>query len=95
MTTTAPSCVSAAGWWLRAANRGYAPAQLAMAKALAAGRGVAPDAGQAWVWAKLAESAGNGTQVEAAALAGRLEARLDAGALARLEAARAAWRPWP
>ena len=26
---------AAAGWWLRAANRGYAPAQLAMAKALA------------------------------------------------------------
>lgn len=85
---------TAVAWWLRAANRGYAPAQLALAKALAAGRGVTPDAGEAWVWARLAASAGNGTAVEAAALAGALGRGFSAETLAKLEAERAAWRPW-
>ncbi len=86
---------TAVGWWLRAANRGYAPAQLALAKALAAGHGVAEDKGKAWVWARLAASAGNGTAAEASALADGLAKGFDAAALARLEAERAAWRPWP
>lgn len=85
---------TAVAWWLRAANRGYGPAQLALAKALAAGRGVTRDAGEAWVWARLAASAGNGTAVEAAALADGLERGFTADTLAKLEAERAAWRPW-
>jgi len=86
---------SAAGWWLRAANRGYAPAQLALARALAEGRGVARDDGKAWVWARLAATAGTGTTAPALALAGRLERGFTPAERARLEAERAAWRPWP
>lgn len=85
----------AAGWWLRAANRGYAPAQLALAKALAAGRGVPRDPGAAWMWARLAASAGNGTAAAATALADALERGFAVGERAKLEARRAAWRPWP
>ena len=85
---------TAVAWWLRAANRGYGPAQLALAKALAAGHGVTRDAGEAWVWARLAAAAGNGTAVEAAALADGLEHGFSAEMQAKLEAERAAWRPW-
>ncbi len=85
---------AAASWWLRAANRGYAPAQLALAKALAAGRGIGRDEGRAWVWARLAMAAGDRTAVEAKALAAGLAPRLGARRLATLEAERAAWRPW-
>ncbi len=85
---------TAAAWWLRAANRGYGPAQLALAKALANGRGVARDLGEAWVWARLAASAGNGSAAEAMVLAERLGAGFGAERLAALEAERAAWRPW-
>ncbi len=92
---TARSPAIAAAWWLRAANRGYAPAQLALAKALAAGHGVPRDPGAAWVWARLAASAGNGTAAAATALADGLERGFGPGALAGLEARRAAWRPWP
>ena len=84
----------AVGWWLRAANRGYAPAQLALAKALAHGRGVAADPGQAWVWARLAAGAGDAVAVEAAGLAEGLARGMSASVLAKLEAERAAWRPW-
>ncbi len=84
----------AVGWWLRAANRGYAPAQLALAKALAHGRGVAADPGQAWVWARLAAGAGDAVAVEAAGLAAALARGMSAPVLAKLEAERAAWRPW-
>lgn len=85
---------AAASWWLRAANRGYAPAQLALAKALAAGRGIGRDDGRAWVWARLAMAAGDRTAVEAKALAARLAPGLGPRRLAELEAERAAWRPW-
>jgi TPR repeat protein len=86
---------AAVAWWYRAANRDYAPAQLAMAKALVAGKGVAPDSGQAWVWARLAAGAAGGIADEAAALAAGIGNAFDAETLVRLEAARAAWRPWP
>jgi TPR repeat protein len=87
----------AVGWWLRAANRGYAPAQLALAKALASGRGVGADPRQAWVWARLAADAGAGTgvAVEAGSLADGLARRFSAPTLAELKAERAAWRSWP
>ncbi len=84
----------AVGWWLRAANRGYAPAQLALAKALANGRGVAANPGQAWVWARLAAGAGDAVAAEAAGLAEGLARGMPAPVLAKLEAERAAWRPW-
>ncbi len=86
---------AAVGWWLRAANRGYGPAQLAMAKALANGRGVGADVGRAWIWARLAANAGTATDAEAARLAAALARGLSAADLAALEARRAAWRPWP
>lgn len=84
----------AVGWWLRAANRGYAPAQLALAKALATGRGVAANPGQAWVWARLAAGAGGAAAAEAGALADGLARGFTRGELATLDAERAAWRPW-
>jgi TPR repeat protein len=87
-----PDPAAAAGWWLRAASRGYAPAQLALAKALADGHGVAQDRGQALVWARLAADGGNG---DAHALAQALAVGFDAEQLATLEDERASWRPWP
>ena len=84
---TAVSC------WLRAANRGYAPAQLALAKAMARGEGVGVDRESAWVWARLAASdalVGN----DAARLADSVGAGFDAARLSSLEARRARWRPW-
>ncbi len=84
---------AAAAWWLRAASRGYGPAQLALAKALAAGHGVARDEGRAWLWARLAMAAGGGSAAAARALAAQLAARLGRARLAALEAERAAWQP--
>jgi|FEC22Drversion2_1045045.scaffolds.fasta_scaffold00122_47 TPR repeat protein len=45
---------AAAGWFLRAARRGYVPAQLALADAFQRGRGVRPDPGRAQVLARAA-----------------------------------------
>ena len=86
---------AAAGWWLRAANRGYAPAQLALAKALAQGRGVAADREAALVWAELAADGSTGAGPEARLFADALAQGFDAGQLTAVEEARAGWRPWP
>ncbi|TPE60582.1 sel1 repeat family protein [Sandaracinobacter neustonicus] len=48
----------AAAWYLRAARRGYAPAQLALADAFARGRGVPQDTARAHTLAKAAASQG-------------------------------------
>ena len=48
----------AAAWFLRAARRGYAPAQLALADAFARGRGVPQDTSRARTLAKAAASQG-------------------------------------
>lgn len=86
---------TAATWWLRAANRGYPPAQYALADALARGAGVAADAEGAWVWATLAATLGDpATATRARALADRLATRFDAARLAKLDRRRVAWRPW-
>ena len=86
---------SAATWWLRAANRGYPPAQLALAQAFADGAGVRRDLGTAWVWARLAAVHGDTpTAVRAAALARQLGAGMDASTRLRLDRRRLAWRPW-
>jgi TPR repeat protein len=86
---------AAAGWWLRAANRGYAPAQLALAKALAKGDGVAADRGEALVWAELAADGGGDAAAEARVLADGLAKGLGAAELADISDKRTAWRPWP
>ncbi|WP_199555480.1 tetratricopeptide repeat protein [Sandaracinobacteroides hominis] len=59
----------AAAWFLRASNRGYAPAQLALADAFAKGKGVPQDKGRARALAKAAAVQG---QPGAAQLASRL-----------------------
>jgi TPR repeat protein len=46
----------AAYWYHHAAERGYAPAQLALAQCYERGRGVAPDPVLAYMWADLAAS---------------------------------------
>ncbi len=84
---------AAAGWWLRAANRGYGPARLALAKALATGHGVATDKGRAWVWARLAMDDAAVTS-DARAMAAQLGAGMTAPELAKLEVQREQWHPW-
>ncbi len=79
--------------WLRAAQRGYAPAQLALAKVLARGDGVAADPEAAWVWARLATT-DPGVGASAGLLADRLASGISAPRLAVLEMRRARWRPW-
>jgi TPR repeat protein len=59
----------AAAWFLRAARRGYAPAQLALADAFARGSGVPQDRARARALAKAAASQG---QPGAAQLASRM-----------------------
>lgn len=59
----------AAAWYLRAARRGYAPAQLALANAFANGKGVPQDRARARVLANAAASQG---QPGAAQFAARL-----------------------
>lgn len=86
---------TAASFWFRAANRGYAPAQLALARALAAGRGVARDPGKAWVWAQLAMMHGDANvAAQAAVLAKALAAALPPDERARQQLVLDGWRPW-
>ncbi|MFN3370625.1 MAG: tetratricopeptide repeat protein [Sphingomonadaceae bacterium] len=59
----------AAGWFLRAARRGYVPAQLALANSFARGRGVRADPARARA---LAEAAAVQGQPGAATVLGRL-----------------------
>ncbi|MBA4757314.1 hypothetical protein [Sphingosinicella sp.] len=49
----------AAGWFHRAANRGYGPAQIALSDAFARGRGVSRDIGNAYFWALAATTGGD------------------------------------
>jgi hypothetical protein len=67
---------TAAGWFLRAARRGYAPAQLALAHAFETGIGVKPDPVRARA---LAEAAAGAGQPGAAILVARLDAALGQG----------------
>lgn len=86
---------TAAGYWLRAASRGYAPAQLAFARALASGAGVGRDPAAAWLWASLAARGGNIAVAHAAsALAAQLGHGFTAVQAAALAKRLAAWRPW-
>ena len=86
---------TAAGYWLRAASRGYAPAQLAFAHALADGIGVARDPGMAWMWASLAARGGDAAVArQAAALAARLRRGFTAEEAVRMARRLTEWRPW-
>jgi len=67
---------TAVAWWLRSAERGYAPAQLALARALAEGRGVNADIGEAWLWANRAARTGGDAGTQAKALAQSLAQKL-------------------
>ena len=82
---------AAAGYYSRAAHRGYAPAQLAFARALAHGQGVTVDRRAAWLWLRLAAKRGDARVVAAA--------RAEATALAEIAPAppdtTEDWRPWP
>lgn len=91
----APDPAVAAAYWLRAAHRGYPPAQIALARALAEGRGVGRDRGQAYEWALIAARRSDGSACAAAtALAARLLTSLAPGEAARLVDRAARWRPW-
>ena len=90
-----PDPATAVSYWFRAANRGYAPAQLALARALAAGTGVAPDATEAWLWASLAARGGDEPMASAArTLATELRRGMAPGDARSLDRRLAAWRPW-
>lgn len=68
---------TAAGYFLHAADRGYAPAQLALARLLAKGEGVARDEAAAYRWALLAAQRDRGAiGGDARALAAGLTQRL-------------------
>ena len=86
--------MTAAAYWLRAAERGYPPGQIALARALAAGRGIAADPGAAYGWALIAAARGEGAaHEEALALAAALRRRLPATEAARRMKIAAEWRP--
>ena len=81
-------------YWLRAAKRGYPPAQIALARAFADGRGIGRDVAQAYEWSLIAERRSDGdARTMASALAAQLAPRLSA-AEQRTRTVRAfAWRP--
>ena len=87
---------TAAAWWLRAAQRGYAPAQIAFARALADGRGVTQDPAQAWLWATRALNTAEAPVAEQArALAASLVPRFSPAERQRLRRAEHGWMLWP
>lgn len=90
-----PDHTTAAGYWYRAAQRGYAPAQLALARALAEGAGVARDRVEAFRWATIAGGHGDAlVRAQAIALARRLRAEIGRADAERAARRAKAWRPW-
>ena len=86
---------TAAIFYMRAADRGYAPAQLAFAEALASGQGIGRDGAAACLWARLAQQRGDARLAKAAAaLADRLEVTLTPGEREKLDRRLTGWRPW-
>lgn len=85
---------TAAGYFFRAAGRGYGPAQIALADAFAAGRGVAPDAGEAYFWARLAAMGRDAVaKPQGEARAAQLLPLLGPGTIERQERRVRQWRP--
>ena len=83
---------AAAAYYCRAAHRGYAPAQLAFARALRRGDGVAADPVAAWRWLRLAERRGDARTV--AAVRAEAVGLSAAGPVPPVDGV-AEWRPWP
>ncbi len=87
---------TAAAYWLRAAQRGYPPAQIALARTLADGRGMPRNRAQAYTWALIAARLGEGaTRAEASGLAASLRVGLEERDVRDRIARAADWRPWP
>ncbi len=89
-----PDPAAAASYWLRAAQRGYPPAQLALARAFGDGRGVRRDPAMGYEWALVAARQGDGDARSAAlALARALKTRIGAVEAERREHRAAQWQP--
>ena len=85
---------TAAGFWLRAAMRGYPPAALALARARAQGSGVRRNPQDAYYWALIAARRGEGaTRAAAQSLVDTLVTRLSADDRADIAAKARTWRP--
>lgn len=84
----------AAAFFLRAANRGYTPAQVALARAYLAGAGVSRSDVAALRWTAIAERMG-APPADIAPLAAALRPRVTPAEWARARARAADWRPWP
>lgn len=81
--------------YYRAAERGYAPAQLALARALAAGEGTKASSVRALRWALVVgRHSGEPVRGEAAALARELAAGMAPSAVNRIAREATRWRPW-
>lgn len=79
----------------RAAERGYPPAQLALAELLVDGRGTPASPRAALRWALVAKRLGAGpVRARAAALASQLADKLGPAETDRAERRAARWRPW-
>lgn len=86
---------TASAYYFRAAQRGYAPAQLALARAFETGQGVTQDHSQAWLWARRAQQRGDPHVVAAAtAVLARFGAGRPVSERASLDAGVNEWRPW-
>ena len=86
---------TAVAYYYRAANRGYAPAQLALSRAFADGAGASKDVPQAYLWARLAAARGVGDLAQAATTAAaRLSRSLAPDQRKKVDAAVRNWRPW-
>ena len=81
--------------FFRAAQRGYPPAQLMLARALAEGAGTPVNRAEALRWALVAERQGQGdVRIRAGDFAARLMRGMDSTTVARARDRAAAWRPW-
>jgi TPR repeat protein len=85
---------SAVAYFYRAASRGYGPAQLALADAIARGDGTVRDSRSAYLWSRLAEQNGDArTSASAGRLSARLGTLLTSGQRAAIEDDVRSWRP--
>ncbi len=86
---------TAVGYWWRAAQRGYAPAQLALARSLATGQGVTASPAAAYRWGLLAARSGDRAVRRAAErLCTELARSLGPRRAERIAAKAATFRPW-
>lgn len=82
-------------YYYRAANRGYAPAQLALSDVFANGKGTLRNLDQAYLWARLAAQRGDTRLARAATIhAARLARVLSTDRLKLIDRELHNWRPW-